>query len=74
MRRVIIGAIYKHYKGNIYQTIEVGRHAESGQKLMVYKGSDHQVWVRPLKEFLGQAAYGFGRPVNRFSLLVGKPK
>ncbi len=72
MRRVIVGAVYKHYKGNLYQTMAVGRHAESGQKLVVYKGADNLVWIRSRNAFLGKAANDYNRPVDRFSLLVGK--
>ena len=73
MRSVIVGAIYK-FKGDLYQTIAVGRHADSGQKLVVYRGADGRVWIRPKNAFLGLGADDHGRPVARFSLLVKKPK
>lgn len=72
MRRIIVGAIYEHYKGNLYQTIAVGRHAESGQKLVVYRGNDDRVWINSANAFLGRAASDYNRPVARFSLFVKK--
>ena len=50
-----IGEIYRHYKGNIYQVIAVGKHSETLEDLVIYKAlysSDEfpygQMWCRPL--------------------------
>lgn len=46
--------IYRHYKGNLYEVIDVARHSESLEDMVVYRAlyGDFKLWVRPLKMFL----------------------
>lgn len=46
--------IYRHYKGNLYEVIDVARHSESLEDMVVYRAlyDDFELWVRPLKMFL----------------------
>lgn len=46
--------IYRHYKGNLYEVIDVARHSESLENMVVYRAlyGDFELWVRPLKMFL----------------------
>ena len=41
--------IYKHYKGNRYELLEVATHSETLEKMIVYKAlyGNGEVWVRP---------------------------
>lgn len=47
---------YRHYKGPYYQVIDVARHSESGEELVVYRPlyGEGKLWVRPLAMFLEQ--------------------
>ncbi|STX83986.1 Uncharacterized protein conserved in bacteria [Legionella donaldsonii] len=46
--------IYRHYKGNLYEVIDVARHSESLEDMVVYRAlyGDFKLWIRPLKMFL----------------------
>ena len=45
--------IYEHYKGNRYEVIDIARHSETEELLVLYKTlSEHQnLWVRPFHMF-----------------------
>ncbi len=45
--------VYQHYKGNEYQVMEVARHSETEEYLVVYRAlyGDKGLWVRPLSMF-----------------------
>lgn len=52
---------YKHFKGNEYKVIGVGRHSETLEKLVVYQAlydneiyGNNAIWVRPLSLFLAR--------------------
>lgn len=46
------GAIYKHYKGNLYQVFGVGKHSETLEDIVLYQclydNSLGRLWARPL--------------------------
>ena len=44
---------YRHFKGNYYEVIDVARHSETEQWLVVYRPlyGDRKLWVRPLEIF-----------------------
>lgn len=40
---------YKHFKGNIYEVIGIGKYSETLEELVIYKSiKDNSIWVRPL--------------------------
>ena len=40
---------YKHFKGNIYEVIGIGKHSETLEELVIYKSTkDNSIWIRPL--------------------------
>ena len=51
---VKIHGVYRHYKGNLYIVEGFGRHSETGEKLVIYRGlyGDNEVWCRPYVMFL----------------------
>ncbi len=54
MRELEIGAVYKHFKGNLYKVEDVAKHSETGENYVVYRQmyGDYSLWIRPLDMFL----------------------
>lgn len=40
---------YRHFKGGEYQVLELARHSETGEQMVVYRAlyGDGGLWVRP---------------------------
>ena len=40
---------YRHYKGNEYEVLEIARHSETLEPMVVYRAlyGDYEIWVRP---------------------------
>ena len=49
--------VYEHYKGKRYEVLDVARHTETGERLVVYKAlykddfPEGTLWARPLAMF-----------------------
>ncbi len=41
--------IYRHFKGNRYEVLEIARHSETGEPMVVYRAlyGERGLWVRP---------------------------
>lgn len=54
MRELEKGAIYKHFKGNLYRVEDVATHSETGEIYVVYRQmyGEKSLWIRPLEMFL----------------------
>lgn len=52
--RVVIGAFYRHFKGNVYQVKMIAKDCETLEDLVVYQGMypPFSIWVRKLSEFV----------------------
>ncbi|MBW0148148.1 DUF1653 domain-containing protein [Marinobacter arenosus] len=59
---------YRHYKGMDYQVIDLARHSETEEWMVVYRClyGDHSLWVRPLSMFRETVELA-GEQVPRFS-------
>ena len=70
MEQIIIGGIYKHFKGNSYKVLALAKHSESLEDMVVYQAlyDVGQVWVRPVKMFLEKIERD-GKIVKRFELI-----
>lgn len=52
MRRVIVGGVYKHYRGDRYVVLHEAKHSETLEDLIVYRRCNSaEVWVRPRDMF-----------------------
>ncbi|MDD2898620.1 MAG: DUF1653 domain-containing protein [Desulfuromonadaceae bacterium] len=61
---------YRHYKGNFYEVIDVARHSETEEEMVVYRKlyGDGSLWVRPLDMFEEYVQVD-GLTVPRFELI-----
>ncbi|WP_211618690.1 DUF1653 domain-containing protein [Pseudidiomarina aestuarii] len=58
---------YKHYKGNHYEVIDVVRHSETEEWLVLYRPlyGERALWVRPFDMFVEQITVD-GKSIPRF--------
>ncbi|MBR3763658.1 MAG: DUF1653 domain-containing protein [Clostridia bacterium] len=54
MREVKPGGVYRHFKGKMYQVVDVAFHSETLEEYVVYRQlyGEEKTWVRPLAMFL----------------------
>lgn len=59
---------YRHYKGGEYEVIDIARHSETEELLVVYRPlyGDRALWVRPLDMFV-ETVTTDGNTVPRFA-------
>lgn len=66
--------IYQHYKGNKYELIDIVRHSETTEEMVLYKPLyvseefPDQMWVRP-KEMFFEDVVIEGKKIPRFKFL-----
>lgn len=65
--------IYRHYKGAYYEVIDVARHSESLENMVVYRAlyGDFGLWIRPLKMFCEDVEVN-GKIQKRFEFVEEK--
>ena len=63
--------IYKHYKGNMYRVIGMGRHSENLEEFVVYQAlyDDYGIWIRPYKMFIENMEIN-GTAIPRFTFVT----
>jgi len=66
-RKLKINTRYRHFKGKDYLVINLAKHSETQDDMVVYQAlyGDYGIWVRPLSMFLEQVEKD-GVLFNRF--------
>ena len=64
---------YRHFKGNEYTVLDVARHSETLEELVVYRQEygEQGLWVRPAA-MLAETVEVDGQTVPRFQRISGK--
>ena len=59
---------YKHFKGNEYEVIEIAKHSETLEEMVVYRAlyGEGGVWVRPKSMWNEEVLYNVEK-VKRFT-------
>ena len=62
--------IYRHYKGNLYELIDIVNHSETLEKMVLYRAlyGEGELWVRPISMW-DEIVEVDGRKVKRFELV-----
>lgn len=70
MKELVIGGIYKHYKGNEYKVVSVAKHSETLEEMVVYQAlyGEMGLWVRPKTMFL-ETIQKDGKEIERFAFV-----
>ena len=63
--------LYRHYKGNYYEVIDIGCHTETHEYFVVYralyeKSMNPRIWIRPYAMFMSTVEIN-GQVVSRFT-------
>ena len=67
---VLKAGLYRHYKGNRYEVIDIVRHSETEEELVLYRAlyGEGGLWVRPLAMFT-ETVNVDGLSVPRFAFI-----
>lgn len=72
MKKLEIGAIYKHYKGTKVKVLGECLHSETLEPMVIYIHlEDGVTWARPKEMFLGNVIFN-GKEVERFEKVDGE--
>ena len=70
MKPVLTPGRYQHFKGGEYDVIDIARHSETDDWMVVYRPlyGERELWVRPLEMFIEEVEWQ-GSTVKRFQKL-----
>lgn len=62
--------IYRHFKGNEYELLNIARHSETLEPMVIYRAryGDYGIWVRPLSMW-NELVDVDGKQVPRFAFV-----
>lgn len=55
-REILPKRLYRHFKGNLYYTLEIAEHTETHEKLVIYQAmyGNFKVYARPYNMFASE--------------------
>ncbi|GAA0201476.1 hypothetical protein GCM10009123_05970 [Kangiella japonica] len=64
--------VYKHFKGQRYEVLNLAKHTETGEWLVVYRAlyGEYGLWARPFEMF-DEEIVRDGQTIKRFQYLGG---
>lgn len=67
MEKIELGK-YRHFKGNEYEVLGVGKHSETLEEMVVYRAlyGDGGIWIRPASMWNEEVIHN-GEKVKRFT-------
>lgn len=72
---LVKNGIYRHYKGQNYRLIDIVRHSETEEELVLYEtlyeNELGKLWVRPIRMFIEKVNVD-GHEVDRFHYIGDK--
>jgi hypothetical protein len=72
MQEIKVGGLYQHYKGKNYRILNLAKHSESLDWMVVYEclysNEEASIWVRPLSMFI-ESVEKEGKLVPRFKYI-----
>ena len=62
--------IYRHFKGNMYEVIDIANHSETLEKYVVYRAlyGKKELWIRPLSMW-NETVERDGKTFKRFEYI-----
>lgn len=65
--------IYRHFKGNMYEVIDIANHSETLEKYVVYRAlyGKKELWIRPLSMW-NETVERDGETFKRFEFISGE--
>ena len=63
------GQVWKHYKGNDYKIVVLGKHSETEEEMVVYEQlHSGRIYIRPMNLFFNDVEWE-GKTVPRFTFV-----
>lgn len=61
--------IYRHYKGNLYELVDIVNHSETLEKMVLYRAlyGKGELWVRPISMW-NEIVEVDGKKIKRFEI------
>ena len=66
---------YQHFKGNFYEVIDIARHSETLEEMVIYRAlydspefGNNALWVRPKEKFCENILVD-GKEIQRFKFI-----